>query len=95
MLQKHHLIGFNFRWENEIQFRHTHHLLLLKCKAPEGVDPVQLFQPYVQNNTGEMCYFLARGETGGMPTQYCREIIFPYAIGQRVFKVFYIIATYF
>lgn len=87
--RKHHAVGFNFRWETPIQFSHTHHMLLFKCKAPPGQDPVEFFEPYIRNNTGDMCFFPAvRGyQEGGsrLPTEFCREVVFPYAIGSRIF----------
>lgn len=72
---------FNTVFRNDQDRNYIHRLLLYRCRAPDGIDPVSLFEGVVKSE-GSECYFLA--QPNPLPTQYCRETIHVWAVGGRV-----------
>ncbi|CAL8141882.1 unnamed protein product [Orchesella dallaii] len=77
---KQHVVGFRSVLESDLEVRHIHHFLLHRCYAPEGQNPVAMFDQYV-GQPGEECYLL--NNPNPFPTQYCREVMHEWAVGAR------------
>ncbi|ODN00878.1 DBH-like monooxygenase protein 2 [Orchesella cincta] len=80
--RQHHIVGMNTRLESVQAIKHTHHLLLYRCTPPSNTSSAEFFGPHV-NSSGQQCYFLSR-PISAIPTQYCTEIKYGWAIGQRI-----------
>ncbi|ODN05523.1 DBH-like monooxygenase protein 1, partial [Orchesella cincta] len=75
---KQHIVGFRSVLPTELEVRHIHHFLLHRCVAPEGKDPVALFDQFV-GQPGQECYVLTNPNP--FPTQYCRQVAHEWAVG--------------
>ncbi len=60
--------------------KHTHHFIMYKCTAPEGVDPNELFGPYV-GIPSEDCF---ETTSESIPREYCESNLYAWSLGGRV-----------
>jgi len=59
-----------------------HHMLFYRCIVPRTMSASSVFEPFV-NHTGEECYFPGEMEEGTLPTQYCTDMHYGFAIGGK------------
>lgn len=77
---KHHQVGFEVVFPNEPSRQYVHHLVLSRCRAPQGYsDPNSMFGHFL-HYPGQLC-FSAKAPVGPMPTEYCTEFYVPGCVG--------------
>src|SRR5438067_333265 len=83
-INKRHVVAFNTWLSTADSLRHTHHLTMYRCKAPDGFDPDTLFGPLVGHEGGE-CYVPPEEQV--IPIDLCRDIIYGWAVGGRIMSL--------
>ncbi|ODM96225.1 DBH-like monooxygenase protein 1 [Orchesella cincta] len=84
LAHKHHVVGFEVRFDSEESKKHVHHIMVMKCNAPRGRSSRTMFESFLQYR-GQQCLTVTeRNLDGPMPTDYCTEMFIGWAIGSRV-----------
>ncbi|CAL8072115.1 unnamed protein product [Orchesella dallaii] len=80
---KHHVVGFEVRFDSEENKKHVHHIVMFKCNAPRSRSTRSLFEPFL-GYRGQQCLAVVEIQPGGpIPTEYCTEMFLGWAIGSR------------
>lgn len=79
-LGKQHAVAFSSDLKGELSVKHSHHLSIYSCQAPEGEDPETFFNKYVEQG-GIDCLDRKPGEISAYP--YCIRLIYTWTIGGR------------